>query len=379
MSEIFDGLVEIQNAGNKSTIKMDGNKGHIFAGGNGSIGGLVLKYKNEEDIIIVDGQGKIFIGGNGVLGKLILKNTIGGETNIIDGAGNIFIGGNGADGDLYLRNHQNKERIHMHESGTVEIGGNGADGDIYLRGANNEDRIHLQGSGIVEIGGNGVLGKIILKNTIGGETNIIDGAGNIFIGGNGADGDLYLRNHQNKERIHMHESGTVEIGGNGADGNIQLFDAAGISRIKIDGHAGDIILSGADCAEEFDVSEIKDIDPGTVMVIDDDCKLRPSEKPFDKRVAGIVSGGNRYRPGIILDNNPSQSKRLPIALSGKVYCKVDANYAPIEGGDLLTTSPTRGHAMKAVDPLKSFGAVIGKALCPLEGGRNQIPILVALQ
>lgn len=49
----------------------------------------------------------------------------------------------------------------------------------------------------------------------------------------------------------------------------------------------------------------------------------------------------------------------------KVYCKVDAKYSPIKRGDLLTTSDTEGYAMKAIDPLKSFGAVLGKALKPL--------------
>jgi hypothetical protein len=35
--------------------------------------------------------------------------------------------------------------------------------------------------------------------------------------------------------------------------------------------------------------------------------------------------------------------------------------------------------MKAVDPAKAFGSVIGKALRPLQSGRGLIPILVALQ
>ncbi len=64
---------------------------------------------------------------------------------------------------------------------------------------------------------------------------------------------------------------------------------------------------------------------------------------------------------------------------GKVCCKVDAQYSPIEVGDLLTTSPTSGHAMKATDPLKAFGSVIGKALRPLTAGQGMIPILIALQ
>ena len=70
---------------------------------------------------------------------------------------------------------------------------------------------------------------------------------------------------------------------------------------------------------------------------------------------------------------------MPVALVGKVYCKVDARYSPVEVGDLLTTSPTPGHAMKADDPMKAFGAVIGKALDSLKAGQTLIPILVALQ
>jgi hypothetical protein len=70
---------------------------------------------------------------------------------------------------------------------------------------------------------------------------------------------------------------------------------------------------------------------------------------------------------------------MPIALVGKVFCKVDADHSPVEIGDLLTTSPTLGHAMKVCDPIKAFGAVIGKALRPLRGGQGLIPILVALQ
>jgi hypothetical protein len=64
---------------------------------------------------------------------------------------------------------------------------------------------------------------------------------------------------------------------------------------------------------------------------------------------------------------------------GKVFCKIDARYAPIEAGDLLTTSDTPGHAMKATDPMKAFGTVVGKALGSLENGTGLVPVLVALQ
>jgi hypothetical protein len=79
-----------------------------------------------------------------------------------------------------------------------------------------------------------------------------------------------------------------------------------------------------------------------------------------------------------LDKRETNNPRRPIALVGKVFCKVDA-YGAVEIGDLLTTSTTPGHAMKAADPLKAFGSVIGKALRPLKWDRGLIPILIALQ
>jgi len=141
---------------------------------------------------------------------------------------------------------------------------------------------------------------------------------------------------------------------------------------------GDIFLPGADCAEQFDCKEGVAIEAGDVVVIEGEGVLQPSSTAYDKRVAGVVSGAGKYRPGIILDKHQAPN-RLPVALVGKVYCKVDAQYGPIEMGDLLTTSPTAGHAMKAKDPGRSFGTVIGKALGTLTEGQGLLPMLVCLQ
>jgi hypothetical protein len=142
---------------------------------------------------------------------------------------------------------------------------------------------------------------------------------------------------------------------------------------------GDIQLQNADCAEEFDSSTADGIEPGTVMVIDSDSTLSQSKEAYDKRVAGVVSGADNLKPGLILGKQFGKNDRLPIALIGRVYCKVDADYGSVKIGDLLTTSNTPGHAMNALDPARAFGAVIGKAMRPLEFGRGLIPILVALQ
>lgn len=143
--------------------------------------------------------------------------------------------------------------------------------------------------------------------------------------------------------------------------------------------ATDVILSGADCAEEFDVLRGADIEPGSVVVFGDDGALETTDKPYDGRVAGVISGAGEFRPGVLLDRRISGRGRVPLALIGKVYCKVDATYAPINVGDLLTTSQTVGHAMKVVDSGKAFGTVIGKALARRNCGRGLIPILVTLQ
>jgi hypothetical protein len=141
---------------------------------------------------------------------------------------------------------------------------------------------------------------------------------------------------------------------------------------------GDISLTHADCAEDFDVGACEDAQPGTVMVINNEGTLIPSSQAYDRRVAGVVSGAGSLKPGIVL-GRASGRARTPIALIGKVHCQVDATHSPIEVGDLLTTSVTPGHAMKATDPMRAFGSVIGKALQPLPRGQGVISVLVALQ
>ena len=127
--------------------------------------------------------------------------------------------------------------------------------------------------------------------------------------------------------------------------------------------------------EEFDVCETEQIEPEWSW-----CWAKKAIGAESKRTtsAGGLGAGD-YKPGIVLGKQQSNNIRQPIALLGKVYCKVDTQYGSIEVGDLLTTSCTPGHAMKAADPLKALGTVIGKALRPLAQGQGLIPILISLQ
>ena len=141
---------------------------------------------------------------------------------------------------------------------------------------------------------------------------------------------------------------------------------------------GDVVLQNADCAEDFDTAE-SDIEVGTVVVMGDDGAVHPCGSAYATTVVGVISGAGGLRPGITLDKRESVTPRMPVALMGKVYCKADATSSPISVGDLLTTSEIPGYAMRASDPSRAFGAVIGKALGPLAEGQGLIPVLVALQ
>jgi hypothetical protein len=169
-----------------------------------------------------------------------------------------------------------------------------------------------------------------------------------------------------------HNPRSAGISGHNPNGLAGYFDG----NITV---TGDIQIPGADCAEHFETSCPEAIEPGMVMVIDDAGALKPCQLPYDRRVAGVISGAGDLRPAIILDKHMDPCTRRPLALIGKVNCQVDASHASIEVGDLLTTSTRTGHAMKADDQHRAFGAVLGKALRPLQTGQGLIPILVALQ
>ncbi|MDH7459832.1 hypothetical protein QEG73_01040 [Chitinophagaceae bacterium 26-R-25] len=300
-------------------------------------------------------------------------------------------------------------------TGGVGVYGHHADGGTGVMGESKK-WMGLYGKSESETGGAGVMGEgdpgpgIIGKSTkwigVYGETAGIDngpagvwgehkgaGTGVKAISKDGVGLEAYSASN---EAIHA-ESATTGgvIAAINKNSNGLGFAVYG-KKEGIQGHAGffegnvwisgelavgiDIKLPNADCAEDFDIANDESIEPGTVMVLSaEGGVLHKSQRAYDKRVTGVISGAGNYKPGIILDKRQSERNRKPIALLGKVFCKVDASYSPIEAGDLLTTSDTPGHAMKAMDSLKAFGAVIGKALCPLKEGQGLIPILIALQ
>ena len=115
------------------------------------------------------------------------------------------------------------------------------------------------------------------------------------------------------------------------------------------------------------------IDPSTNRV------LALAEHPYSTLVAGIYS----TKPGVLGStrtvDEPTAKDEVPLAAVGIVPCKVTAENGAIRVGDLLVTSSTPGHSMKGTDRNKMLGAVVGKALAPLDDGKGVIQVLVTLQ
>lgn len=181
------------------------------------------------------------------------------------------------------------------------------------------------------------------------------------------------------------------------DPDITLYDATHQPVIQIDaayggaGNPGRIvtpvleITGGADFSEMFDVnpssSGVAPI-PGAVVCIDGDHpgKLMVSEAAYCRAVAGIVSGAGDVAPGLLMGHKGTEAHgKFPVALSGRVYVLADASAGAIGVGDLLTTAPTPGHAMRAGDDLPTHGAILGKAMTSLESGSGLVLVLVNLQ
>jgi hypothetical protein len=145
------------------------------------------------------------------------------------------------------------------------------------------------------------------------------------------------------------------------------------------------VLGGSDVAEPYHVAPAGDVNalPGMVVCIDGEKigQMKVAGHAYDRTVAGIVSGANGIHPGITLRQRGTIADgELPIASIGRVWCWCDADAnGSIEAGDMLTTSDTPGHAMKASDPTRANGAVIGKAMSSLKSGKGLVLALVSLK
>lgn len=403
------GKLEITNtAATATTLLLDGDSATITAGAQGYIGDLILRDQNNHErvrlgriteqtfapqsthsTIVADYVGLRIMDSNGKnvvqLGRTPEVHNPAIQTSASTDF-SLILGGGEKSGTISLLNAEQVETIRLDgKQGSVLVRVQGKP-VIQLSIAATTESLYSGGPPLPELGG-----ALSLATTGGKQRINLDAASaKANVGGNGRDGELFLYKGENSVAVHLGGSrndvtlygastkkNSIELDGNGR--TITIKDHLGNDSVVLDGTQGDIILTNADCAEDFEIGDSGDISPGTVMVLDSSGRLRRSERSYDTAVAGVISGAGDFKPGIVLGKQHSSEKRLPIALVGKVYCRVDADYAPIAPGDALTTSPTPGHAMKATEPSKSLGCLLGKALHPLKEGQGLIPILVALQ
>ena len=113
-------------------------------------------------------------------------------------------------------------------------------------------------------------------------------------------------------------------------------------------HAKATSAQYADLAEIYETDNNYEV--GTVVVFGGTKEITTTEQKYDTRVAGVIS----ENPAYIMN---SKSDGQPVALAGKVKCKV---HGIISKGTMLVASERTGCATKSEHP--PVGSVIGKAL-----------------
>lgn len=234
-----------------------------------------------------------------------------------------------------------------------------------------KDGTHTDSQGLPGLGGSAVM--------------TLSGRGTLTARGPDSGFNLINRNNTSQEwALYSRDSGGTgqfAIWNNGT-GDVAAFSPNG--DMYLTGQVSATVLTvrgGADVAEPFEMTKPDEMEPGTVVVIDDanPGHLMKSTQACDTRVAGIISGAGGVKPGLRLHQEGVMEGDHHVALSGRVYVKADAAFGKIKPGDLLTTSTNAGHAMKVKDHDKAQGAILGKAMSKLDKGTGLVLVLVTLQ
>ena len=233
----------------------------------------------------------------------------------------------------------------------------------------------------------------------------------------GSDTGFYIRNRTNADNVvgirngaphgslFINSAGKVGIGHVNPDAQLEVrgsssnllavynksdstssakFRVENDGTVRADGayYGSDFKSGGADVAERINTSEW--VEKGNVVEIDPSHEgfFRKTKDSYSKKVAGVISSN----PGVILGNDKGSSgnkgkwndNRPMLALAGRIPVKVNNDNGPIHIGDLLVSSSQPGYAMKCENNKTCTGAVIGKALEPLEKKSGEIMAQVTL-
>jgi len=167
--------------------------------------------------------------------------------------------------------------------------------------------------------------------------------------------------------------------------NAPLNEMTQVARIDTSGNvhaAGAFYANGSDYAVSIPVEgQPHDYKPGDVLAIDPrrNGTFERVAVPYSSRIAGVFA----IKSGVVgsshaLGTEEFQSE-VPLTISGIVPCNVTVENGPVQRGDLLVSSSKAGYAMKGTDRARMAGAILGKALEPLDSGEGVISVLVTLE
>ena len=122
-----------------------------------------------------------------------------------------------------------------------------------------------------------------------------------------------------------------------------------------------------------------DYEPGDVLVISGDQgqSVELCASSYSPTVIGVYSASPGFLGGQSVTDQVDSTNSISVAIMGIASVKVSAENGPIKPGDLLVTSSTPGHAMRADEPVP--GTILGKALGTLDSGVGMILVLLTLQ
>ncbi len=395
-------LLEGENTGGLLTLyAADGSIGAVLYGNDAGAGALSLRNTN--------GSARFRAYGGPLDGSLELYSDLGRLTFVAEG-------GEGTTGSQLNMYQSNGVRTLQFDAENGVNGGgfaavySGDGGAAVVADADTQGGslvVHEEdGTATIWLHNVSDSGVVSVRNSVGTETIYLwgeqsDGSG---------DGQIGLKKSTGTETI------TMQAGEGSGGAQILMRNAAGAQTVQLDSDAGgagylalyttngsapiildaDVngdgrittqvlqITGGSDLSENFDINVERDtLLPGMIVSIDSKNigELVLCHEAFDKKVAGIVSGAGGVKTGMLMGQAGTKADgKHPVALTGRVYCWVDADAGgPVEAGDLITTSNTAGHGMKVGESARASGAIIGKAMSSLPTGKGLVLVLVSLQ
>ena len=148
-------------------------------------------------------------------------------------------------------------------------------------------------------------------------------------------------------------TGTVTLG------NIVNANGNGVGNIGSSSLYFNTVFAKATSAQYADLAEMyvtdQDYPAGTVVEFGGNFEITATTQTHTPRIAGVVS----TNPSYLMNSTLAGEYVLPIALTGRVPCKVSGT---VRKGDQMVASSTPGIAMALDKQLYEPGCVIGKAL-----------------